>query len=61
MHTEEFVLIPKRLWATHQPMFSHQHVKKQALDNPFHQQKTAQLSFLQKKTVEVNGKSRNST
>ena len=42
MHTEEFILIPKRIFASHQP------VKKEVLDNPLYKQKTAQLSLLQR-------------
>ena len=42
MHTEEFILIPKRMFASHQP------VKKEVLDNPFYKQKAAQLSLLQR-------------
>ena len=42
MHTEEFILIPKRMFASHQP------IKKEVLDNPLYIQKAAQLSFLQR-------------
>ena len=42
MHTEEFILIPKRMFASHQP------VKKEILDNPPYKQKAAQLSLLQR-------------
>ena len=42
MHTEEFILIPKRMFASHQP------VKKEVLDNPLYKQKAAQLSLLQR-------------
>ena len=42
MHTEEFILIPKRKFASHQP------VKKEVLDNPLYKQKAAQLSLLQR-------------
>ena len=42
MHTEEFILIPKRIFASHQP------VKKEVLDNPLYKQKTAELSLLQR-------------
>ena len=41
MRTEEFILIPKRMFASHQP------VKKEVLDNPLYKQKAAQLSLLQ--------------
>ena len=40
MHTEEFILIPKRMFASYQP------VKKEVLDNPLYKQKAAQLSLL---------------
>ena len=42
MHTEEFILIPKRIFASHQP------VKKEVLENPLYKQKAAQLSLLQR-------------
>ena len=42
MRTEEFILIPKRMFASHQP------VKKEVLDNPLYKQKAAQLSLLQR-------------
>ena len=42
MHTEEFILIPKRIFASHQP------VKNEVLDNPLYKQKAAQLSLLQR-------------
>ena len=42
MHTEEFILFPKRMFASHQP------VDKEVLDNPLYKQKTAQLSLLQR-------------
>ena len=42
MHTEEFILIPKRIFASHHP------VKKEVLDNPLHKQKATQLSLLQR-------------
>ena len=42
MHTEEFILIPKRMFASHQP------VEKEVLDNPLYKQKAAQLSRLQR-------------
>ena len=42
MHTEEFILIPKRIFASNQP------VKEEALDNPLYKQKAAQVSLLQK-------------
>ena len=42
MHTDEFILIPKRMFASHQP------VKKEFLDNPLYKQKAAQLSLLQR-------------
>ena len=42
MHSEEFILIPKRMFASHQP------VKKEVLDNPLYKQKAAQLSLLQR-------------
>ena len=42
MRTEEFILIPKRMFASHQP------VKKEILDNPLYKQKAAQLSLLQR-------------
>ena len=42
MLTEEFILIPKRMFASHQP------VKKEVLDNPLYKQKAAQLSLLQR-------------
>ena len=42
MRTEEFILIPKRIFASHQP------VKKEVLDNPLYKQKAAQLSLLQR-------------
>ena len=41
MHTEEFILIPKRMFASHQPV-------KKVLDNPLYKQKAAQLSLLQR-------------
>ena len=41
-HTEEFILIPKRIFASHQP------VKKEVLDNHLYKQKAAQLSLLQR-------------
>ena len=42
MHTEEFILIQRRKFASHQP------VKKEVLDSPLYKQKTAQLSLLQR-------------
>ena len=42
MRTEEFILIPKRMFASHQP------VKKEVLDNPLYKQKATQLSLLQR-------------
>ena len=42
MRTEEFTLILKRMFASHQP------VKKEILDNPLYKQKAAQLSRLQR-------------
>ena len=42
MLTEEIILIPKRMFASHQP------VKKEVLDNPLYKQKAAQLSLLQR-------------
>ena len=42
MHTEEFILIPKRMFASHQP------AKQEVLDNPLHKQKATQLSLLQR-------------
>ena len=39
MHTEEFILIPKRMFLSHQP------VKKEILENPNYEQKAAQLSL----------------
>ena len=42
MHTEKFILIPKRIFASHQP------VKKEVLDNPLYKQNAAQLSLLQR-------------
>ena len=42
MHTEEFILIPKRIFASHQP------VKKEVLDNHLYKQKAAELSLLQR-------------
>ena len=41
MRTEEFILIPKRMFASHQPV-------KKVLDNPLYKQKAAQLSLLQR-------------
>ena len=42
MHTEEFILIPKRMFASHQPL------KKEVLNNPLYKQKAAQMSLLQR-------------
>ena len=42
MHTEEFILIPKRLFISEQP------VKSEILDKPIYQQKAAQLSLFQR-------------
>ena len=42
MHTEEFILIPKRLFISKQP------AKSEILDNPIYQQKAAQLSLFQR-------------
>ena len=50
MHTEEFILFPKRIFASHQP------VKKEVLDNPLYKQKTAQLSLLQRNQSNSMGK-----
>ena len=37
MRTEEIILIPKRMFASHQP------VKKEVLENPLYKQKSTQL------------------
>ena len=42
MYTEEFILIPKRLFISKQP------AKSEILDNPIYQQKAAQLSLFQR-------------
>ena len=42
MRTEKFILIPKRMFASHQP------VKQEVLDNTLYKQKAAQLSLLQR-------------
>ena len=46
MHTEEFILIPKRMFLTHQP------VKNEILENPNYEQKAAQLSLFQRNQSE---------
>ena len=42
MHAEEFVLTPKRLFMTKQPL------KSKILDNPAYRNKAAQLTLMQK-------------
>ena len=42
MHTEEFILIPKRLFISKQPAIS------EILDNPIFQQKAAQFSLFKR-------------
>ena len=42
MHAEEFVLIPKRMFISKNP------TKEEIFDNPIYQQKTTQLSLLQR-------------
>ena len=46
MHTEEFILIPKRMFLSHQP------VKNKILENPNYEQKAAQLSLFQRNQSE---------
>ena len=46
MHTEEFILIPKRMFLSHQP------VKNEILENPNYEQKAAQLSLFQRNQSE---------
>ena len=46
MHTEEFILIPKRIFLSHQP------VKNEILENPNYEQKAAQLSLFQRNQSE---------
>ena len=46
MHTEEFILIPKRMFLSHQP------VKNETLENPNYEQKAAQLSLFQRNQSE---------
>ena len=46
MHTEKFILIPKRKFLSHQP------VKNEILKNPIHEQKAAQLSLFQRNQSE---------
>ena len=44
MHTVEFILIPKRMFITKQP------VRSDILENPFYRNKAAQLSLMQRDT-----------
>ena len=46
MHTEEFILIPKRIFLPHQT------VKNEILENPNYEQKAAQLSLFQRNQSE---------
>ena len=46
MHTEEFILIPKRMFLSHQP------VKNEILENPNYEHKAAQLSLFQRNQSE---------
>ena len=46
MHTEEIILIPKRMFVSHQP------VKNEILENPNYEQKAAQLSLFQRNQSE---------
>ena len=46
MHTEEFILIPKQMFLSHQP------VKNEILENPNYEQKAAQLSLFQRNQSE---------
>ena len=50
MHTEEFILIPKRMF------FSHQPVKNEILENPNYEQKATQLSLFQRNPSEKRQK-----
>ena len=51
MHTEEFVLIPKRRF------MSTQLAKSEIFDNPVHKQKTTQLSLIQRNMLQKPEKS----
>ena len=42
MHTEEFVLVPKRMFITKQPQ------KSEIIENPQHKNKAIQLSLMQR-------------
>ena len=53
MHTEEFILIPKRMFLSHQP------VKNEILENPNYEQKAAQLSLFQRNQSEKPQKDEN--
>ena len=50
MHTEEFILIPKRMFLSDQP------VKTEILENPIYKQKAAQLSLFQRNQSEKTQK-----
>ena len=52
MHTEEFVLIPKRMFISKNP------TKGEILDNPIYQQKATQLSLLQRSNPNFEESSR---
>ena len=44
MHTEEFILVPKRM------LITKQRVRSEILENPFYRNKAAQLSLMQRDT-----------
>ena len=49
MYAKEFVLIPKRMFTSKQPL------KSEILDNPAYRNKAAQLTLMQRNTPSSNG------